>query len=84
MHERILVEVYVPAMGNTYDIFFPLAGNMYDVVNLVARALTALSDGQFQANESTVLCDAVSGAIFNRNASVQELQLENGSRLMLI
>lgn len=84
MNNKILVEVFVPAASQKYDIFIPLESKMSEVTKLVANALSELSEGKYKATEQAVLCDANTGDIFDVNIEVGELNLENGSRLMLI
>ncbi len=84
MNNKILVEVFVPAASQKYDIFIPLESKMSEVTKLVANALSDLSEGKYRATEQAVLCDANTGDIFDVNIEVGELNLENGSRLMLI
>ncbi len=84
MNNKILVEVFVPAASQKYDIFIPLESKMSEVTELVAKALSDLSGGKYKATKQAVLCDANTGDIFDVNIEVAELKLENGSRLMLI
>jgi len=43
-----------------------------------------LSKGKFKANDEAVLCDAETGIVFDINTEIAELDIHNGSRLMLI
>ena len=48
------------------------------------REVSRLSGGVYEADPACVLCDRDSGAILNINMTVWELELRNGSKLMLI
>ena len=76
--DKILVEVYAPILGKTFDIFIPQESQMFEVLDLVKKAVVDMSDGLFAANESTTLCDRTDGTILNINLSVYELGLNNG------
>lgn len=82
--EKVLVEVFLPAAGRSYDVYIPLASPMSEVLQLISALLSDLSEGSFQACEDTILCDAESGTIFNINIPVAELGIKNGSKLILI
>lgn len=84
MNEKILVEVFVPAIGKKYDVFVPLKSKMHEVVRLVAKSLSELSEGKYRADQEAVLCDRESGKVFDINSSVYELEIKNGSKMMLI
>ena len=84
MHSKVLVEVLVPASGEKYDMFIPLTIRMGEVVQLVASVVNDLSAGKFKASEDAVLFNADSGIPYDVNTVVAELQIQNGTRLMLI
>ncbi len=82
--DKVLVEIFVPAAMEKYDVYIPLRSKMSEVLQLVSKALTELSNGKYTAADKAVLCDAKSGIIFNVNMVVAELGIKNGSQLMLI
>lgn len=81
---KALVEISVPAINQTYDVYIPLDCKMRDVLTLVSHTIKELSDGFFLPNAETVLCDFESGQIFDNNMFINELQIFNGSKLLLI
>lgn len=82
--DKVLVEVYVPVLDRSYDIFIPLRSPMFEVLELIKKAIKEMSDGRFIANENTAICHRENGTIININLSVYELEIRNGSKLMLI
>ncbi len=82
--EKVLVELFVPVLSKTYDIFIPLQSPMHEVLELIKRAVMELSDGGYVADEATAICHREDGTVININLSVFELGIRNGSRLMLI
>ncbi|MBR5949276.1 MAG: methyltransferase [Clostridia bacterium] len=81
---KVLVEVFVPALGRSFDIFVPLQSPMFEVLELIKKAVSDLSDGLFVPNQNTAICNRYDGTILNINLSVYELDIRNGSKLMLI
>lgn len=84
MNNKALVEIFVPAAAQKFDVYIPLDCKMSQVVTMVAGALSDLSDGSYKATREAVLCDADTGLIYNVNIEVAELGIKTGSRLMLI
>ncbi len=82
--EKILVEVFVPAEGVSYDVLLPRELRIGEVISLLSRAFSDLSDGCFREGDTTFLCDRKSGKILSLERTVYELALRNGSSLMLI
>lgn len=84
MNNKALVEIFVPATAQKFDVYIPLESKMSEVVKLVSNALSDLSDGKYKAMDDSILCDADTGIIYNINVEVAELGIKTGSRLMLI
>lgn len=82
--DKILIELYLPAIHRVFDVYIPVACKLYEVETLLAAVLIELSDGQFVPSGDTVLCDRLSGQPLDINSSALELNLLNGSKLMLI
>ena len=82
--KKIIVEIYVPALDETYDVFIPQTSPMSEILELLKKAVGDLSGGRFLATDETAVCYRENGAIINVNMSVYELGIHNGSKLMLI
>jgi hypothetical protein len=81
---KALVEIFVPAAQKSFDIYIPLCGRLYETLSLLNKAISELTAGEFMASPETALCDRETGNILDINSSVAKLNLQNGSRLMLI
>lgn len=82
--DRVLVEVFVPASGQTFDTILPCESKLHEVILLLSHTMNELSEGQFIVKDDTVLCDRKTGEILNINLTVEELGIFNGAKLMLI
>ena len=82
--DKVLVEIYVPVLARSFDMFIPKSSSTAQVLELIKKAVKEMSDGRFVANENTALCHREDGTIININLSVEELEIKNGSKLMLI
>ncbi|WP_078556663.1 methyltransferase [Bacillus alkalicellulosilyticus] len=80
---KILVEVYVPVLNNHFDVYLPLTSKVYEIKILLVRALEDMTAGYFISHEN-VICDRHTGEVLDINKSVLDLELINGSKLMLI
>lgn len=82
--DQVLIELYVPAIAQKYDVFIPLLISVHEIEAMLIAAVTELSSGFFTASADSVLCDRHTGMMLDINLSAQELGLRNGSALMLI
>lgn len=82
--DKIIVNVFSPALGTNYDFFIPVQSQMYEVCNLIGKSFSGLSEGRFKADEKTVICFKNTGDILNPSMTIAELGLRNGEKLMII
>lgn len=82
--DKILVEVFLPAANKSFEIYIPLEIKIYELTFLVEKIVSELSNGLFTSNDDSVICERSTGNILNVNMSVKELDLKNGSKLMLL
>lgn len=84
--DKLLVEIFVPAANQTFDVFIPKQNRIYEVAELLTSAFGELSAvaAPLAGMEKMVLCDRESGSLLNINLSIEELGLVNGSKLMLL
>ena len=81
---KVLVNVYIPILNRSYDIFIPAQSQIFEITELIKRAVIELSEGQFMSSIDTVLARKDTGEILNINNTVFELELGNGTKLMLL
>ncbi len=81
---KILVDVFLPAVNRSFDIYIPDSIRFHEVISMINKAVSSLCDGRFIPSDDTVLCDRNTGVIFDINLNSNELCLHNGSKLMLI
>lgn len=81
---KVLVNIYVPILNKSFDIFIPTQSQLFEVTELVKRAIAELSEGHFLPSTDTVLALKSTGEILDANSTVFELSIGNGTKLMLI
>lgn len=82
--EKVLVEIYLPIADKYFDVFLPLKSRMYEVLQLLNKVVPELSDGLFISGEDTIICDRSDGSILNINMTIKELEIRNGTKLLLM
>ncbi|MCM1114550.1 MAG: methyltransferase [Clostridium sp.] len=81
---KLIVEVYVPASGNKYEMRIQATIQMYKILELIKKAVAEFEDGRYKPDDTAVLCDKITGNIINLNMTANELGIKNGSKLMII
>ncbi len=81
---KVLVQLYIPVAGKSYDIRIPRTLSVAEATELIASFFTGIMGGAYLPDKQASLCDMETGTLYNVNSSVESLHLQNGSKLMLI
>jgi len=81
---KIQTEVFVPVLGESFDVLLPQNLLIKECLDLVARSIQDISEGLFVASEEVELYYRISGVMVDINQSVEKSGIMNGTQLMLI
>jgi hypothetical protein len=80
----VIAEVDLPAAGTQY-CFRALADiNVTEAANLLAKALSDISDGKYLNSRNSCLAWKKDGQLLDMRKTLRECGVENGSELLLI
>ena len=82
--KKYLVDVYLPASGEHYDVYLPAGKQIGEATQLLVSMAESLSGGSYKGTVNTVLLDAGNGEPFNRDLTVYDVGIRNSSKLILI
>ena len=81
---KVLVELIVPSIDMTYNVFFPINRRIGNVIGLLNKSLTEITNGLYLGNEFNELYDSSTGSVYNINSLVRETNIRNGSVVILL
>ena len=82
--DKVLVEVFLPAANQTYDIYVPKKSKIHEIIFLMGAVLSELSPGFFIQTSDLILYSQEKGRMLDINLSVEDHNLKNGAKLILI
>lgn len=81
---KILVNVSVPAVGESYDILIPGHLKIGAAIALIAEAAEGLSGQRYTASGEERLCSADKNTLLRPDLTVMGYGIRNGERLILM
>ena len=84
MKNKILVEVEVPMVEKTYDLYIPVNKRVGTIKRLLEEAISEITDRSYKPSETTNFFSKETGMIYDVNQNVRDTDLKNGSRIILI
>ena len=84
MENKILVEVVVPVIEKSYDIYIPANRRIGNTIRLIVKAINEFTNGAYQLDTKISLYNSFSGIKYNNNDLIRKTDIRNGSKLILM
>ncbi len=84
MDNKILLEVFVPAIEQEYDVFVPVNKTMGTIKKIIESGIIDLSDNVYMIKNDTNLYSKETGQMYDVNLKLTDTDLKNGSQVILI
>lgn len=81
---KVLVEVLVPSLDKSFDVYLPINRRIGNIINLLNKALVEESNGEYVGSNNTMLYDSISGQSYAINSLLRETNIRNGSIVVLL
>lgn len=78
---KVLINLYIPAIEKKYDVWIPLNKKVYNVINLIVKGL---KEDNYYPKNMPLLYNKVTGQCYNCDLSVQDTDIRNATELILI
>lgn len=84
MNNKVLVELVVPVLEESYDVFIPINKKVGNVIGLISKLVSDMSGGYFVANNRNSLYSGDTGDKYPIDVLVLNTDIRNGSKLILM
>lgn len=81
---KILVNVFVPAIGEKYDVLVPDFIRIRIISSLIAKTVETLSDNIYVSSGREQLCSAEKDIVLNSDVTLKKYGVQNGDHLVLL
>jgi len=81
---QIIVQVFLPANGMTYDVRVPENMYVHDMCTMLAELFTEAAKGFYAAGSTNILCFQEVGRSLPHEKTLKELGIQNKTRLMFV
>lgn len=79
---KVLIKLYVPEIDETYEMFIPINKTIGEISFLLCKLINNISK-VYPIRNNTRLVNRVTGEIYDRNITVRESNIRNGSQLII-
>lgn len=84
MNSKVLVELIVPVLEESYDIFIPVNHKVGDVVHVLSKVVSNMSTGYFVMSKKNCLYSGDTGDMYLFDQLIIDTDIRNGSKIILM
>lgn len=81
---KLLVVVYVPLLGEHYDVFIPINKKIGTIKKVIIDTINELSDNSIENPNKMKLYSKEDCKVYDNNIYVKNSNIKNGTILMLL
>ena len=84
MDIKVIVNIIVPEIDQTYDVYLPVNKKLGNIVLLLNKAINEITNGTYPLSQSNLLYNVDTKEIYQPDILLQNTDIRNGSKLVLI
>ncbi len=84
MKNKVCVNLMVPVIEESYNIFIPVNKKTIEIIFLLNKAINNITDNSFPITDKLLLIEATTGSVYDVNKTVKENNILNGATLILL
>ena len=81
--EKVLVNLFVPSLGERYDVYIPTFLRVEEITSLLAKTMVDLSAHQYVSSGEEFLCSIDQNQLLRQERTLADYDIVNGEHLML-
>ena len=83
MDNKVLVQVLIPDVEISYDVFIPISKRIGNIIQLIIKAINDYGE-YYPENPHAALYNCQTGALYDINSLVYDTDIRNGTQIVLI
>lgn len=84
MQDKVLVEIIVPEIEETYNAFIPINKKVGHILFLVTKAINDMTNNSYKILNNNSLYNKVTGERYNLDLLIRDTNIRNGTQLVLL
>ena len=81
--EKVLVNLFVPSLGERYDVYLPTFLRVDVITSLLAEIIVDLSAHQYVSSGEEFLCSIDQNQLLRQERTLTDYDIVNGEHMML-
>ncbi len=84
MNDKLLVYIYVPNIGQKYNVFVPINIKVGALKKYVEKTVNELADNNLSNCGTLLIRNKINNSIYNADDFISNTDIKNGTKLVLL
>jgi hypothetical protein len=84
MNNKVLVNIYVPSIDKSYDLFIPVNEVIWKITKLCIKSISDIENIELSIKDNYVLINKTTSKVYGVNEIVIETDIRNETELILV
>lgn len=84
MSNKVLINLYVPTLGESYDLFIPVNEIMWKVNRLIVKMISDSTEGMFNLDRDYAMINVDTGRLYDNNDIIINTDIRNATKILLV
>lgn len=84
MKNKVLIELIIPEIEESYDVYIPVSKKVGSIIKLLNRAIFELSNGTYNGGIKNYIYNKDTGVKYDVNILIKDTDIRNGTKIVLI
>ncbi len=81
---KVFIEIYIPAIGEHYDIFVPVDIPIQDLTRVIINGIVEITNGRYVTSQSEHLCIKEPVGLLNPMLTLYDYGVIDGTEIYLV
>ena len=83
MNNKVLIQLFVPEIDETFDLFIPVNELLWKIKKLVVKSVYDLTNGEIDPTKEYILINKITGEIYKDNVIIRDTNIRNATEIVL-
>ena len=84
MEYQVLIKIYFPIIEESFETYIPTTKTVNYIVKLAQKAVIDNFNKNYQLQPKAIVCNKLTGQIYERDKLVIDTDIRNGTKLIIL
>lgn len=84
MEYKVLIKIYFPLIEESFEVYIPTTHTLNYIARMAQKAVVDNYNKSYVIKERPIICNKITGQIYERDKLVIDTDIRNGTKIIII